>query len=403
MRIVHIEDFFHPDAGYQINILTKYQVRQGHEVIVVTSEMRKMPRYLTAFFSTDNIEEKDRLFTEKTGVQIIRRPIYGFVSGRAINTFGFKRFVDSLRPDMLYLHGDATYISMQYILRARRLRYPVIFDSHMLEMASENRLSRLFRLFFRVIFTPVIKRNRYVFIRTQDDPYVEKCLGIPLSQAPFISVGSDTLLFHSDEEQKALFRREHDISPNDFVVIYTGKLIASKGCLLLASAFEKKIKNAAGREIVLIVVGNAADEAGEKAEKMFRKAKTRVLRFPTQKYMELAKFYQAADLSVFPKQCSLSFYDAQACGLPVVLEKNNVNIGRVSYGNGFCFTPQDVNDLIDKIRLCAEMEPSEYEQIKRRAVRFVVEHYDYRFICRQYTKTMLSEYRRQMPKLRKEK
>lgn len=69
MRIVHIEDFFHPDAGYQINILTKYQVRQGHEVIVVTSEMQKMPRYLTNFFGTDNIEEKDRDFTEKNGCE----------------------------------------------------------------------------------------------------------------------------------------------------------------------------------------------------------------------------------------------------------------------------------------------------------------------------------------------
>ena len=37
MRIIHIEDFFLSDTGYQINIIPKYQVIQGHEVYIVTS------------------------------------------------------------------------------------------------------------------------------------------------------------------------------------------------------------------------------------------------------------------------------------------------------------------------------------------------------------------------------
>lgn len=49
MRIVHIEDFFHPNAGYQINILPKYMVKQGHSVTIVTSEMEKIPEGLTVF------------------------------------------------------------------------------------------------------------------------------------------------------------------------------------------------------------------------------------------------------------------------------------------------------------------------------------------------------------------
>lgn len=31
MRIVHLDQMFHPDFGDQINILPKYQVKQGHE------------------------------------------------------------------------------------------------------------------------------------------------------------------------------------------------------------------------------------------------------------------------------------------------------------------------------------------------------------------------------------
>ena len=64
MRIVHVEDFFHPDAGYQVNILAKYQVTFGHEVIVITSEMEKIPQDLTAFFGRDHIEEHDKAYEQ---------------------------------------------------------------------------------------------------------------------------------------------------------------------------------------------------------------------------------------------------------------------------------------------------------------------------------------------------
>jgi len=61
----------------------------------------------------------------------------------------------------------------------------------------------------------------------------------------------------------------------------------------------------------VLVVGNSPDsEYGNLVEDTFRRSENRVIRFPTQKYTELPRFYQVADLAVFPKQCSLSFYDA---------------------------------------------------------------------------------------------
>ena len=59
MKFVHIEDFFHPDAGYQVNTLAKLQVEQGHEVFVVTAVLEKMPDTLVSFFGKVNIKEKN--------------------------------------------------------------------------------------------------------------------------------------------------------------------------------------------------------------------------------------------------------------------------------------------------------------------------------------------------------
>ena len=49
MRFVHVEDFFHPDAGYQLNLLARLQVKEGHEVFIIASEMSKVPDYLKSF------------------------------------------------------------------------------------------------------------------------------------------------------------------------------------------------------------------------------------------------------------------------------------------------------------------------------------------------------------------
>ena len=39
MKIAEIEDFFRPDAGYKINIFSKYFARMGNETVIVTAEL----------------------------------------------------------------------------------------------------------------------------------------------------------------------------------------------------------------------------------------------------------------------------------------------------------------------------------------------------------------------------
>lgn len=388
MKIVHIEDFFHPEAGYQINILPKYSTRMGHEVTIITSLMDKVPEGLTSFFGREGIGEKDRAYEEKYGVKIIRLPLLAFVSGRAVFTEELFRAIQAEQPDVVYVHGNDTLTGMRYLLKRKQLGYPLVMDSHMLEMASQNRLSKLFRWGYRRVFTPMLIKNSIPVIRTQDDPYVEKCLGIPLTQAPWISVGSDTMLFLPDAEAKKAFRAAHQIPEDAFVVVYAGKLDASKGGMLLAQAIEKKLETA--KEVVFVIVGATSGEYGRQVEETFARSEHRVLRFPTQKYADLPPFYQAADLAVFPRQCSLSFYDAQACGLPVLSEDNNINIERNSHENGWTFRAEDVDDFRKKMAVAADLPEEMKKQIAENACHFVTENYNYANIAKEYEKVILS-------------
>lgn len=384
MKIIYIDDFFHPDAGYQDNMLSKYWSGFGNEVILITSEIEKIPSALTVFFDCTDIEEKDSLFEKKYHVKIIRVPIISYKSGRSIYTREIFALIKKLNPDIVFVNGNDSLIGMQltFRYRFRRESYALVLDSHMLEMASENPFRKLYRFIYRRFFTPIIIDKNIPVVRTQDDDYVEKCLGIPLNRCPFISFGTDTLLFHPDNKKKEQFREENNIPQSDFVVLYAGKLSKNKGMDILAEATKCEITKK--RNITFIIIGNTSGDYGEYVEKELREARNRVIRFSTQKYCDLCTFYQAADIAVYPKECSLSFYDVQACGLPVIFENNNINIDRSAYDNAAVFCAGNVVDFVSKIRMFSEMTDDELQTYSNNAISFVMSNYKYEDKAREY-------------------
>ena len=375
MKIVQIEDFFHPDAGYKINILSKYFARMGHETVIITAELDKMPDFLTSFFGRDNIAARDREYEQNYGVKIIRRPIWAYVSGRAIFKDDLAKLVNSLHPDVLYVHGNDTAVGMWLLRHRDRLCCPMVMDNHMVEMASQNPLRKLYRAYYRRFIAPIIIKNEIPVIRAMNDDYVERCLGVPLSLSPWISYGSDMLLFHPDKAAGAEFRRENGIAQDALVVLFAGKFDESKGGMLLAELTCREISSP--REIVYVMIGNAVGDYGAAVEKRFSESRSRVLRFPTQKYSQLARFYQAADIGLIAKQASLNFFDMEACGVPMLSEDNNLNAARSDCGNGWLFRPDDADDFAAKLEMIVNLDGKELEKASENAYNFVKENYDY--------------------------
>ena len=382
MKIVYVDETFHPAYGYQSNPLAKFQQKQGNKVVIITvSKDQLHPVYKAFGDSGDSVEEDDKRYTEETGVKIVRVPTKGYVMHRAVYDSSLFAAVRKEKPDVVFVHCVETLTAMRFLLHKKE--WPLMFDSHMLSMASESKFVGLYEAFYRVFFRRIIERNGYNVIRTQDDDYVNSHLGIDKALTPFISFGTDTILFSPSKENRKRFRKENCISEESFVIIYTGKLTEAKGGLLLAEAFQKKFS----KDVVLVCVGSPPDDDyGIRVSKKLDQAENRVIRFPTQSYMDLPEFYQMADLSIFPKQCSMSFYDAQACGLPVVSEKNNVNAQRCSHQNGMNFEPNNVSDLRKKIELFIHMDVRERVQYSQNARKFIENGYDYADIAKEYTK-----------------
>lgn len=391
MKILMIEDFFHPQAGYQLNVLCPYLVKFGHEVIIICGELDLFPDYLTNFFGKERIGEKDEEFTRNTGVQIIRLPVKKYISGRAIMNIPVKE-VDKYKPDIVFVHGNDSYIGMLLIMKQKKLKYPLITDSHMLDMASKNKQALLYRWCYKHFITPIIKRHNTIVIRTVDDPFVMKWYGIPQQQSPVIGFGSDTLRFYPDNKNRLVMRKILGIKDDDIVIIYAGKLDETKGGLFLADAIKEKI-SIQNVNIKFLIVGNVSGKDSEEIINKFKHSQNDIIMEKTQPYAELPKWFQASDIAIFPKQCSLTYYDVLACGLPVLLEDNDIGKKRAKECKAaFTFCAGNISDFRFKLEKIINIVYTERNkasnELSETAIKYINEKYDYQNQARKYEAIM---------------
>ena len=386
MRILHIEEMFHPFIGYQINVLPKFQAQQGHEVAILSLH-GYYPR-VAAVYDNSKIDEYDRRYTEETGVRIYREKIKRLLFRRPLFD---KRVIDRIReydPDIIMCHGNGVFICIQILLWRNRIKKPLIFDSHMLELAHRSKFHNLYARLYRLFIKPIIVRNHFYVIKTADDPYLNVSHGIPEPLTPYLGFGADVSLFFPDADVKRQMREKYGIADDERVFLYTGKVSAEKGGELLAKALLKKFPEEGGKKPVFVIVASYRSQYEVMVREMLKASENRIIQLPLQKYPDLPAFYQFADVMFFPKQCSLSFFDAQACGVPVILEDININRDRVVYGNGCTFESGSVNGLRARIEEYLNMDEDALRELSENSCRLIREKYSYEEIAQRYTEQM---------------
>src|SRR5690606_10215709 len=92
---------------------------------------------------------------------------------------------------------------------------------------------------------------------------------------------------------------------------------------------------------------------------------------PTQKYRDLVDVYCSADLALFPKQCSMSFFEVQSCSVPILFENNEINAQRAMFGNAITFSAGDLKDFTYQLERIIRMSAGEYQEYRAAARKFI--------------------------------
>jgi glycosyltransferase involved in cell wall biosynthesis len=166
-------------------------------------------------------------------------------------------------------------------------------------------------------------------------------LGVPSHKIDVCPLGVDTELFHpiqnqADRDTRNRLRSQFGFSATDIVCIYTGRFSEDKNPLLLAQAVAHLV--AAGEPFRGLFIGNGAQAA---AISSF--AGCVVHEFVP--VHQLADYFHAADIGVWPTQESMSMLDAAACGLPIVVNDTLRATERIE-GNGITYQLNDRESLV---------------------------------------------------------
>jgi glycosyltransferase involved in cell wall biosynthesis len=154
-------------------------------------------------------------------------------------------------------------------------------------------------------------------------------------------LGVDTDIFtpvNSEEliNERRELRKKLGFSESDIVCIYTGKLTKAKNALILAEVIERL--TAMGKPFVGVFIGDGVQREAIQSH-------LSCLTIPFMPYHELAPYYRAADIGVWPTDESTSMLDAAACGIPIIISDGVVYREHVE-GNGLIFKMNNLDGLV---------------------------------------------------------
>jgi len=174
--------------------------------------------------------------------------------------------------------------------------------------------------------------------------------------------------FKQNSETRKKIREKLKIKPNNFVVVFVGRLIAQKGARLLAkTAITLK-------DIKFIFIGTGPEE--EYLKKISKKYKN-IIFIGRVSNKEVADFYNAADIFCSPvlyeEGYSRTIMEGIACGLPV-LASNYGTIPEITSPKIAILIKPTLHNLQKQLKIL-KSHPEKIKQFKKNCLKFAAQNY----------------------------
>jgi glycosyltransferase involved in cell wall biosynthesis len=328
MKIVFVSRWYSEKMGYIENCLPRALAELGHDVHVVTSTAQvyfNHPFYEKSYqnYLGNRIQPVGTSDTEG-GVTLHRLPFWAAAGHIWLRGLGQK--LAELQPDIIHTFEhtapDSVYLAL--LKKFGKQQFKLFTANHAVYSVLDTARNWDKISIFKKLIWNILQRTPGHFVASQ----IEKCfavtsdageiaerfLGVPLKKIKVTTLGVDTAQFHPDANIRQRTRQELGFSDNDIVVLYTGRLTHQKNPLLVAKAIEQLNKEQKGHFYGLFI--------GDGEQKTAIEVVRNVEILPPQPYRDLPKYYQAADIAVWPMEESTSQLDAVGSGLCLILTDN---------------------------------------------------------------------------------
>jgi len=254
----------------------------------------------------------------------------------------------------------------------------------MVQGEGRHPLRRLAHPMFRV-WARLIRSQADALVGVAEDAvrYMHEVYGLSQSELHLVPLGASTERFHFDRGVRRRVRARLAFSDSDVVFIYAGKLNPIKGPHLLVKAALALMAD--DEHIRVLIIGGGSEEYVSRMQKLVTNhgCSSHFLWTPTVSNIELAKYYCAADVGVWPRMSSLTMLEAQACRLPIIVSDHPVASERVRVDNGLVFRSDDVEDLARQMKRLANSADLRRE-MGENGWRYVSENLSYTTLSRQF-------------------
>lgn len=390
MKVLHIEDRFHPDMGYQINYFAEFHDRLIDFNILSSKSFSLWnvtdPNYL--------LTKRDREFENNNDVKIIRLDS-SLTRGNKYNIWLRKLFetIERINPDVIYVHAIETLTAVRVILSRLSKKFLIVSDTHMLlNQHNKGLTGKAFQFFLHNYYVPVINSKDIVVFYTAEENklILLDIYGIKSENVKPCLIGTNLKDYKYDSEVRKSLRAKFNIEPFSKVILYAGKFNYRKQPHLLLEAM-KGIENKRTTKVHLVCIGAMdQDYMKEKFHFSFDENKIKVHILDSISNKELYKYYSMADFAVFPKENTLSALDAQACKLPVIMEEDFTNKERLSAG-GLVYQKNNTDDLASKIIYLLENEET-LKDLSERGYNYMRNNYNYEIIVKRMEEIIMRKY-----------
>lgn len=176
--------------------------------------------------------------------------------------------------------------------------------------------------------------------------------GLTETQLVFVPHSIDNFRFDNNENDidAQKWRKNLEILPNDYVILFCGKFETKKNPLLLLNSFVELSDGNENLKLIFVGNGKLEDLLKEKARE-----NSGVIFLPFQNQTLMPIVYRLADLFCLPSQgpgetWGLAVNEALACGVPVLVsDKVGCAIDLVNDKNGIVFKSNDSDSLKNAI------------------------------------------------------